>query len=131
MWKSNDVKHFLSTINKDLKFDKHVLKLQSKANQKLNCSSKMAKLLCSNKIRKLYRSLNSNIVWLFAFFIVDVPRTKHIEYMREPLEVFMMKMFELLMNYLIWTSLFVFTVKTFKLLLEIYKAHDNALKSFK
>ena len=39
MWKSNDAKLLGITIDKDLKFDKHVLKLCSKANQKIKCFS--------------------------------------------------------------------------------------------
>ena len=36
IWESNDVKLLGITIDRDLKFDKHVLKLCSKANQKLS-----------------------------------------------------------------------------------------------
>ena len=36
MWESNDVKLLGVTNDRDLKFDQHVLKLCSKANQKLN-----------------------------------------------------------------------------------------------
>ena len=39
---SNNVKPFGITIYRDLKFDKHVLKLCSKANQKLRALSRMA-----------------------------------------------------------------------------------------
>ena len=39
IYKSNDVKLLGVTIDKDLKFDKHVLKLYSKANQKLSTLS--------------------------------------------------------------------------------------------
>ena len=42
MWKSNDAKLLGITIDKDLKFDKHVLKLCSKANQKLSVFSRIA-----------------------------------------------------------------------------------------
>ena len=35
IWESNDVKLLGVTIDRHLKFDKHVLKLCSKANQKL------------------------------------------------------------------------------------------------
>ena len=35
IWESNDVKRLEVTIDRDLKFDKHFLKLCSKANQKL------------------------------------------------------------------------------------------------
>ena len=36
IWESNDVKLLVVTIDRDLKFDKHVLKLFSKANRKLS-----------------------------------------------------------------------------------------------
>ena len=111
---SNDVKLLGITIDRDLKFDKHVLKLSSKANQKLSALSRMAKFLSFNKkgyFLKLLWSLNLNIVRLFGCFIVDVPTTKLIGYMREPLELFTMTTSQLLINYLSWTNLSVFTIK--------------------
>ena len=54
IWESNDVKLLGITIDRDLKFDKHVLKLCSKANQKLSALSKMAKSLSFNKRRTLF-----------------------------------------------------------------------------
>ena len=108
---SNDVKHIGITIERDLKFDKHVLKLCRKANQKLNALSRIAKLLSFDKRRTLLWNLNLNIVRLFGYFIVDVPTTKLISYMREPLELFMMATFQLLINYLLWTSLSIFSIK--------------------
>ena len=68
------------------------MKLCSKANRKLCALSRMAKLLSLNKRRtllKLLWSLSLNIVQLFGRFIVDVPTTKFIGYMREPLELLM------------------------------------------
>ena len=56
-------------------------------------------------------SLNLNTVQLFGCFIVDVPTTKLIGYMREPLELFTMATSQLLINYLPWTNLSVFTIK--------------------
>ena len=53
IWERNDVKRLGITIDRDLKFDKHVLKLCSKANQKLSALSRMAKLLSFNKRRTL------------------------------------------------------------------------------
>ena len=51
IWESNDVKLLGVTIDRDLKFVKHVLKLCNKGNQKLIGLSRMAKLLYFNKIR--------------------------------------------------------------------------------
>ena len=49
IWESNDVKLLGVTIYRDIKFNKHVLKLCSKANQKLSTHSRMANLLSFNK----------------------------------------------------------------------------------
>ena len=43
IWESNVVKLLGITIDRDLKFDKHVLKLRSKAKQELSAFSLMAK----------------------------------------------------------------------------------------
>ena len=53
IWESNDVKLLEITIDRNLKFEKHVLKLCSKANEKLSALSRMAKLLSFNKRRTL------------------------------------------------------------------------------
>ena len=70
-WKCNDVKLLGVTIDRDLKFDKHVLKLCSKANQKLSALCRMANLLSFNKRRTLFKAFVESqfkycpIVWLF------------------------------------------------------------------
>ena len=70
-WESNNVKPFGITIYRDLKFDKHVLKLCSKANQKLSALSRMAKLLFFNKRRTFFKAFVESqfkycpIVWMF------------------------------------------------------------------
>ena len=56
IWKSNDLKLLEVTIDRDLKFDKHVLKFCSKANQKLSAFSRIAKLLSFNKRRTLFQA---------------------------------------------------------------------------
>ena len=114
IWESTDVKLLVVTFDRDLKFDKHVLKLCSKANQKLSALYRMVNLFFLIKeghFLKLLLSLNLNIVQLFGCFIVDVPTTKLIGYMREPLELFMMMTSQLFINYLPWTNLSVFTIK--------------------
>ena len=71
IWESNDVKLLGITIDRDLKFHKHVLKLYSKANQKLSALSRMAKLLSFNKRRTLFKAFVESqfkyclIVWMF------------------------------------------------------------------
>ena len=71
IWESNDVKLLGVTIDRDLKFDKHVLKLCSKANQKLSALSRMANLLSFNKRRTLFKAFVESqfkycpIVWMF------------------------------------------------------------------
>ena len=68
---SNDVKLLGITFNGDLKFDKHFLKLCTKANQKLSARSKMAKLLSFNKRNTLFQVFEEFqfkhylIVWMF------------------------------------------------------------------
>ena len=114
IWKSNNVKRLGITTDRDLKFDKNVLKLYRKANQKLNALSGMANWLSFNKRRVLFKAFvesQLSIVRLFACLIVDVPTTKLIDYMKEPLELFMKMTFQLLINYLIWINLSVFTTK--------------------
>ena len=71
IWGSNDVKILGNTIHRDLKFDKYVLKVCSKANQKLSALSKMAILPSFNKRRTLFKaSVQSQFkycptVWMF------------------------------------------------------------------
>ena len=60
---------------------------------------------------KLLWSLNLNTAQLFGCFIVDVPTAKLIGYMREPLELFMITLSQLLIHYLPWMNLSVFTIK--------------------
>ena len=56
IWESNDVKLLGVTIDRDLKFDKHVLKLCSTVNQKTSALSRMAKLLSFIKRRTLFKA---------------------------------------------------------------------------
>ena len=56
IWESNDVNLLAVTIDRDLKFDKHVLKLCNKANQKLSALSRVANLLSFNKRRTLFKA---------------------------------------------------------------------------
>ena len=71
MGEYNDVKLLRITIDRDLKFDKHVLKLCSKANQKLSVLSRMAKFLSFSKKRMLFQAFVESqfkycpIVWMF------------------------------------------------------------------
>ena len=56
VWESNDVEFLGITIDRDLKFDKHVPKLCWKTKQKLSALSRMAKLLSFNKRRTLFKA---------------------------------------------------------------------------
>ena len=56
IWESNDVKLLGVTIDRDLKFDKYVLKFCSKANQKLGALFRIEKLLSFNKRRPLFKA---------------------------------------------------------------------------
>ena len=104
-WESNNVNFLGITIDRD-----NLIK--SKANQKLSALSRMTKLLSFNKGKMLlFRSLNLDIVLLPECFIVDVPISKLIGYIRELLKLFMISTSQLLINYLSWTNLSVFTIK--------------------
>ena len=113
IWESNDVKLLGVTIDRDLKFDKHVLKLCSKANQ----LSAVANLLSFNKRRKLFKAFVESqfkyflIVWMFHSRPTNNNINRLHDYMREPLELFMMTMYQLLINYFQWTNFSVFTIK--------------------
>ena len=71
VWESNDVEFLGITIDRDLKFDKHVPKLCWKTKQKLSALSRMAKLLSFNKRRTLFKAFVESqiqfcpIVWRF------------------------------------------------------------------
>ena len=71
IWENNDAKLLGVTIDRDLEFDKRVLKLCSKANQKLSALSRMANLLSFNKRRTLFKVFVESqfkycpIVWMF------------------------------------------------------------------
>ena len=71
IWESDDVILLEITINRDLKSDKHVLKLYSKVNQNLSALSRMAKLFSFNKRRTLFKPFVESqfkycpIVWIF------------------------------------------------------------------
>ena len=71
IWESNDVKLLGVTIDRDLNFDKLVLKLCNKTNQKLSVLSRMANLLSFNKRRTLFKTFVDSrfkycsIVWMF------------------------------------------------------------------
>ena len=71
IWENNDAKLLGVTIDRDLEFDKHVLKLRSKANQKLSALSRMANLLSFNKRRTLFKVFVESqfkycpILWMF------------------------------------------------------------------
>ena len=51
------------------------------------------------------------LLWSLSLNTVDVPTTKLIAYMGEPLELLMMTTPQLFINYLSWTNLSVFTIK--------------------
>ena len=73
IWESNDVKLLGITIDRDLKFDKHVLKLCSKGNQKLSTLSRMAKLFFLNKRRTFFKACVCYFLSNFYFSPNDSP----------------------------------------------------------
>ena len=56
IWESSDVKLLGVTIDKELKFDKHVSKICSKASRKLSVLARMSKLLSFEKRRVIFKS---------------------------------------------------------------------------
>ena len=68
---SNDGKPLRITIERDVKFDKHLLELCSKANQILSACSRIATLFSFNKRRIIFKNFVESqfkycpIVWLF------------------------------------------------------------------
>ena len=111
IWERN-AKLLGMTIDRDLKFDKHVLKLCSKANQKLSALSKMAKSLSFNKRWTLLKSFVESqfkycpIVWMF-----HSRRTKN---KINRLDERAFRIVSTLINYLKWTKPSVFTIKIFR-----------------
>ena len=72
VWESNDVKLLGITLDKNLKFDKHVSNICSKAKRKLSALTRVAKFLPLTKdvfFLKLLLSRNLNIVHLNECFM--------------------------------------------------------------
>ena len=85
IWESNNDKLLEVTSDEDLKFDKHVLRLSTKTNQKLSDVSRIAKLLPLSKRRAFFWSfVESQIKYcpIVCIFIVDAPIRKLIDYTR-------------------------------------------------
>ena len=105
-WKSDDVKLLRITIDGDLKFYKHALKLCSKVNQKLSALLRMAKLHSFNK-KGIFESCYGVSIWTCHS---RKPTTKLIGFMKEPVELFVMMTSQLLISFLPWVNLSVFTL---------------------
>ena len=71
IWESSDVKLLGVTIDNELKFDKHVSKICSKANRKLSVLARMSKLLSFEKRRLIFKSFVEcqfkyfPLIWMF------------------------------------------------------------------
>ena len=117
IWEGNDVKLLGVTIDRDLKFDKYVLQLCSKPNQKLSTLSRMVKLLSFNKRRTPFKAFvesqfkYSPIVWMFHSRRTNNKINRlHERALRTVYETTS----QLLINYLPWTNLYVFTIKIYR-----------------
>ena len=70
-WESNDVKLLGITLDNNLKFDKHVSNICSKANRKLSALTRVAKFLPFKKRRILFKAFIESqfkycpLVWVF------------------------------------------------------------------
>ena len=72
VWESNDVKLLGITLGNNLKFDKHVSNICSKANRKLSALTRVAKFLPFKKrliLFKAFTSQNLNIVHSYRYFM--------------------------------------------------------------
>ena len=72
VWESNDVKRLGITLNNNLKFDKQVPNICSKANRKLSALTRVAKFLPFKKkvfSLKLLLSRSLNIFHLCGYFM--------------------------------------------------------------
>ena len=71
VWESNDVKLLGIPLHNNLKFDKHVSNICSKANRKLSALTRVAKFLPFKKRRILFKAFNESqfkycpFVWVF------------------------------------------------------------------
>ena len=78
IWESNDIKLLGFTFDIDLKFNKHVLKLCSKASQKLSALSRVANLLSFNKRRTLFKAfVESQFKYCPNVWMFHSPRTNN------------------------------------------------------
>ena len=70
-WESNDVKFLGITLDNNLKVDKHVSNICSKANKKLSTLTRVAKFLPFKKSRILFKALTESqfkycpLVWMY------------------------------------------------------------------
>ena len=72
VWESNDVKLLGIPLHNNLKFDKHVSNICSKANRKLSALTRVAKFLPFKKrliLFKAFTSQNLNIVHSYRYFM--------------------------------------------------------------
>ena len=71
VWESNDVKRLGITLNNNLKFDKHVPNICSKANRKLSALTRVAKFLPFKQRSILFKAFIESqfkyfpFVWIF------------------------------------------------------------------
>ena len=71
VWESNDVKLLGITLDNNLKFDKHVSNIYSKANKKLSALTRVAKFLPFKKRHILFKAFTESqfkycpLVWMF------------------------------------------------------------------
>ena len=80
IWESADVNLWVYTIDRKLKFDKHVSNICSKASRKLPVIARMSKFLIFEKKEKLFSKIfkkhflshNLSIVYLFGCFTPDI-----------------------------------------------------------
>ena len=104
---SDDVKLLWITIDRDLKFHKHVLKFYSKINQKLSTLLRMAKLHSVNK-KDIFESCYGVSIWMYHS---RKPTAKLTGFMKEPVGLFVMMTSQLLISFLPWANLSVFPLK--------------------
>ena len=128
IWESSDVKLLGVTIDNELKFDKHVLKICSKASRKLSVLARMSKLLSFEKRRVIFKSFVEcqfkycPLIWMFHSRHTNNKINRlHERALRTVYNDYESTFEQLLINH----KSFCIHHQVHKLMIEIYKVFNN------